>query len=330
MANNVEIINGSFRLSAGQRVVNNETISTASRIVNSRGGREGHIIEIRAKFPNGHCLKSWVWFDFYNNYIDFVGFQEFNPNLIRSGLNFGEPFKFSGFSSTITHDFTNFFNVFTMEWTKDYIYWKLNGKQYHKESINRYFEYKNGMNYNKIREPFDSEYLITFEVRCDPIDDRRVDKNSWTNPYLFIDYIKIYYSSDSETDESIQNKTENLRNKTENLRNETENFRNKTENLRNETENFRNKTEIAENGSKLNDSVVIKYVIIGFLVLFLMSIVFFCFVLYFIKKVTSIKKSIDSANNNDSETTKGDDIRESFDLYDDNEHRYYEIVESRI
>jgi hypothetical protein len=95
------------------------------------------------------------------------------------------------------------------------------------------------MNYNKIREPFDSEYLITFEVLCDPINDRRVDKNSWTNPYLFIDYIKIYYSSDSKTDESIQNKTGNLR----------------------------NITEIAENGSEINDSAVNKYVIADILVL---------------------------------------------------------------
>jgi hypothetical protein len=228
-----------------------------------------------------------------------VGFEEFNPNLIRSGLNFGKKLKFLGFSSTMTRDFTNVFNVFTMEWTKDYIYWILNGKEYHRESINRYFEYDNGINYNKIREPFDRKYLITFELRCDPINDRRVDKNFRTNPYLFIDYIKIYYSSDSERDESIQNKTGNLR----------------------------NITEIAENGSEFNRSAVIKYVITGFLVLFLMSIVLFCFVLYSIKKTTSIKKSIDSANNNDSETTNRDDIRESVDLQ---ENYYYEIVESQV
>jgi hypothetical protein len=286
-------------LSADQRVVNNETILTASRIFNARDGWDGHtlIFEVSAKFPNGHCFKSWVWLDFIGgDYIDFVGFEEFNPNLIRSGLNFGKQLKFSGFSSIIDHDFTNVFNVFTMEWTKDYIYWKLNGKQYHKESINRYIEFENGRYYYKIREPFDRKYLITFEVRCDPINDRRVDKDRWTNPYLFIDYIKVYKSYDSETDEIIQNKT-----------------------------------GIAKNVSQDNDSAIIKYVMTGFLVLFLMLIVFFCFVLYFINKRTSITKSIISAKNNDYGVPKRDDFRESFDVFDNNNEQndYYEIVESQ-
>jgi hypothetical protein len=276
---------------------------TASRIISN--ARKGHIIEIRAKFPNGHYFKSWVWLDFtdeYIDYIDFVGFEQFNPNLIRSGLNFGNPLKFSGFSSIIDHDFTNVFNVFTMEWTKDYIYWKLNGKQYHRKFINRY-ESENGINYNKIRESFDAKYKINFEVRYDPINDRRVDKNCWTNPYLFIDYIKIYQnSSDSETDESIQNKTENLK----------------------------NITGIEKNGPQLNDSAIIKYGITGFLVLFLMSIIFFCFVLYFINKRTSITNSINRANNNDYETTKRDNFRESFDLYENNEQNDYDIIESQV
>ncbi len=84
------------------RVVNNESILTASKILNARGGWgwgwKGGKIEIRAKFPNGHCLKSYVWLDSRDSnlknrgweYIDFVSFQEFNPNLIRSGLNFGK------------------------------------------------------------------------------------------------------------------------------------------------------------------------------------------------------------------------------------------------
>jgi hypothetical protein len=186
----------------------------------------------------------------------------------------------------MTYDFTNVFNVFTMEWTKDYIYWKLNGKQYHNESINKYFELENGINYNKIRAPFDGKYKLTFTMSCVPISNRRVDKSSWTNPYLLIDYIKIN-SSESDDD--------------------------------------------SENGSELNDSAVIKYGIIGFLVLFFIS-VFFCFVLYFINKRNSITKSINSAKNNDYETKKRDDFRRSFDLYDDNneENNYYEIVESQV
>jgi hypothetical protein len=205
----------------------------------------------------------------------------------------------------MTYDFTNVFNVFTMEWTIDYIYWKFNGKEYHREFINRYFEFENGTYHNKIREPFGGKYTIFFQIVCDPINDRRVDKNRWTNPYLFIDYIKIYQnSSDSETDESIQNKTENLK----------------------------NITGIEKNVSQHNDSAIIKYGITGFLVLFLMSIAFFCFVLYFIKKRTSITKSVNSANNNYDETTKRDHFRETVDLYDDNnEHNYdYEIVESQV
>jgi hypothetical protein len=250
---------------------------------------------MRAKFPNSDCVESWVWFsristDSHFNalydgpeYIDFVSFEKFNPHFIRSGLNFGTRGRFSGFRSVINYDFTNVFNVFTMEWTKDYIYWKLNGKEYHREFINRYFEFENGINYSKIRAPFDEKYLITFTISCDPINDQRVDKNFWTNPYLFIDYIKIYDSFDSE------------------------------------------------NGSQLNDSTVIKYGITGFLVLFFMS-VFFCLVLYYIKKRKSIKKSINSTNNNDYDTVKIDDFRQSVDLYDDNnaDNYYYEIVESQV
>jgi hypothetical protein len=279
---------------------------------NAGGGWYGGIIEMRAKFPNAHCLKSYVWLSLTDSnlkkrgheYIDFVSFQDFNPNLIRSGLNFGKQIKFSGVWQFMTKDFTNVFNVFTMEWTEDYIYWKFNGKIYWKECINRYFEFENGTNYNKIREPFDGKYSIVFELRCDPInDDRQVDKNSWTNDYLFIDYIKIYHSSDSETHGSIENNFENLK----------------------------NITVIAENGSELNDSAVIKYVITSFLVLLFMSIVLLCFVLYFIKKRTSITKSSDSAKNNDSDTTKRDDFRKSVDLYGDNiEHNYYAIGASQI
>jgi hypothetical protein len=266
---------------------------------------------MRAKFPNGHCLQSWVWLALRDSdlnditeglkYIDFVSFEEFDPHLIRSGLNFGKQRKFSGFSSSMNYDFTNVFNVFTIEWTKDFIYWKLNGKQYHREFINRYFEFENGKNYNKIRKPFDGKYEIAFTISCVPINGLRVDKNGLTNPYLFIDYIKIYYSSDSQTHASIENNTEILK----------------------------NTTIIAENGSKLNDSEVIKYGIIGFLALFLATIIFFCFVLYFIKKRTSITKTIIRANSNDYKTTKRDDFRESFDSYDDNnENDYYAIVES--
>ncbi len=289
LPNNIEVINGSLRLSADQRVVNNETITTGSEVTIASGS-EGGIIEMRAKFPNGECLNwSWVWlfrvlrdssFNEYqgNEWIDFVSLGESNPHLIRSGLNFGSRLKFSGFSAIIDHDFTNVYNVFTMEWTKDYIYWKLNGKQYHNESINKYFELEDGINYNKIRAPFDGKYKLTFTMSCVPISNRRVDKSSWTNPYLLIDYIKIN-SSESDDD--------------------------------------------SENGSELNDSAVIKYGIIGFLVLFFIS-VFFCFVLYLINKRNRITKSINSAN-------KRDDFRKSFDLYDNNEEsNYYEIVESQV
>ncbi len=95
---------------------------------------------------------------------------------------------------------------------------------------------------------------------------------------------------------------------------------------------MKNITGIAKNVSEDNDSAIIKYGIIGFLLLFFMSIVFFCFVLYYINKRTSITKSINSANNNDYETTKRDDFRQSVGLYDDNnEHNcYYEIVESQV
>jgi hypothetical protein len=262
---------------------------------------------MRAKFPNGHCLRSSILlkrFGLKNRgsaYIDFVSFQEFDPHFVKSGLNFGKPLKFSGFRSSMTFDFTNVFNVFTMQWTKDYIYWKLNGKEYCRELINRYFEFENGKNHNKIREPFDRRYVVFIELICD---DRRVDKNSWTNPYLFIDYIKIYYSSDSETDGSIVNNNEILK----------------------------NITVIAENGSQPNDSAVIKYGITGFLVLFFMSIVLFCFVLHFNSKRTSITKSNNSVNNNDYETTKRDDFRKSVDFYDDNneDNNYYAIIESQV
>jgi hypothetical protein len=295
LPNNIQVINGSLRLSADQRVDNNKTITTGSE-VSIAGGSDWGIIEMCARFPNGQCLKSWVWFSRVfrdsdlneyegQEYIDFVSFEKFNPHLIRSGLNFGKHNKFSGFMLSMTYDFTNVFNVFTMEWTKDFIYWKLNGKEYHNEFINKYFEFENGINYNKIRAPFDGKYKITFTISCVPINDRRVDKNSSTNPYLLIDYIKMN-SSESDND--------------------------------------------SENGSELNDSAVIKYGITGFLVLFFMS-VSFCFVLYFIKKRTSITKSINRANNNDSKTTKRDDFRESFDLYDNNEQNYYyEIVDSQV
>jgi hypothetical protein len=89
-----------------------------------------------------------------------------------------------------------------------------------------------------------------------------MDKNCWRNQYLFVDYIKIYYSPDFETDGSIVNNT-----------------------------------EIAKNVSQDNDSAIIKYGIIGFLVLSF----------YFIKKRTSKTKSI--KKNNDSEPSKCDNFR---------------------
>ncbi len=263
---------------------------------------------MRVKFPNGHCLKSLVWLGPKHSnwkvrgpeYIDFVSFQEFNPNLIRSGIwkkTFGKQLEFSGFRSSMTYNFTNVFNVFTMEWTKDYIYWKLNGQIYWTELINGHFELENGTNHNKIREPFYGKYTISFQLVCDPINDRRVDENCWTNPYLFIDYIKIYYSPDSETHE-----------------------------------NLKNITATAEDGSELNHLAVSKYVMTGFLALFLMLIVFFCFVLYFINKRTNIANSINRANSNNYETTKKGDFQESFDLCDNNSEQndYYEIVESQV
>jgi len=89
---------------------------------NAGGGWYGGIIEMRAKFPNGHCLKSAVWLFPTDSkryrgvpYIEFVSFEKFNPHLIRSGLNFGTHGQFSGFRSSMTYDFTNVFNVFTME-----------------------------------------------------------------------------------------------------------------------------------------------------------------------------------------------------------------------
>jgi hypothetical protein len=50
-----------------------------------------------------------------------------------------------------------------------------------------------------LEDDYKKKYIVNIHLTCDPINDnRRVDKNSWTNPYLFIDYIKIYYSPDSE------------------------------------------------------------------------------------------------------------------------------------
>jgi hypothetical protein len=57
-----------------------------------------------------------------------------------------------------------------MEWTKDYIYWKLNAEIYWTQFIDTYFEFEIGRNYNKIREPFERQYFLYFQLYCDPND----------------------------------------------------------------------------------------------------------------------------------------------------------------
>ena len=146
---------------------------------------------MRAKFPKGESLISSVWLRSANSdsqnqrmdKIDFVINQE--PYIIRSGIVSGINNKFSGFEGILPLDVTNDYNVFTMEWKTNFICWRINGNIYWNEStfIDRYFE-------SEIVKSFTKRFFILFEIsRTSNVLN---DKNSWTNPFLFVDYIRIY------------------------------------------------------------------------------------------------------------------------------------------
>jgi len=202
---NIHVINGSLRLSANRRTVNNTFVLTGSGILNpSRNWNQG-LFEVRVKIPNDNEFEPLIWLrpiDQESPKIILFSVLNSNPVIIQSGLLM-ESNKFAGFEEPFYNKLiANDFNVFSMEWRRNYICWKVNGQLYWNETI---YKYLDSERYNDdIKQLFASRFFINLGLRPDHFIHPSLKEYSQIPSYFYIDYIKVYYRNDSNVDNSLE------------------------------------------------------------------------------------------------------------------------------
>ncbi len=179
-------------------MIDNKTISTASQLFNIKGNWNEGLFKIRLKLPKGDNLESSIWLTptaNTNNRINLVSVVKQEPYIIKSGIMYGNNQTSYGFEGTLPYDITGGYNVFTMEWTKNYICWKINGDLYHNQSLDKFYESKEIKNSNETESIFNEKFFIIFEINMNSTLAERVDtieNKSLISPHLYVDYIRIY------------------------------------------------------------------------------------------------------------------------------------------
>ena len=116
--------------------------------------------------------------------------------IIQSGLNAGLMSKFYGCREKLntTRDVTEEFHEFIVEWTKWDVIWSVDGNVYCNQSLRQYFPWKGNIIHDKLRMPFDRNFFLKFEVHFNfkGNSDVVLNKSSWTQPVLYVDYFKSY------------------------------------------------------------------------------------------------------------------------------------------
>jgi hypothetical protein len=179
-------------------VIDNKTISTASQLFNIKDNWNEGLFEIRVKLPKGDNIESEIWLTptaNTNNRINLVSVVKQEPYIIKSGIIYENHETSYGFEGTLPYDITSGFNVFTMEWTKNYIYLKIYGDLYHNQSLDKFYESQEMKNSNETESTFNGKFFIIFEINMNSTLAERVDtieNKSLISPHLYVDYIRIY------------------------------------------------------------------------------------------------------------------------------------------
>lgn len=169
------------------------------------------------KFPKDKYLSAFIYMNPYGNFseskdtewiygsIDFMTqITGLDAHYVKSGLKYGVNQLYRGFVGSIKN-ITSTFNEISMEWENQSIIWRLNEIQFHKEKFDKLLQYDNsGKYYKSLGEPFNKYFYIGIEISVDPkiYTENRFDVHTWTDPYLYIDYIRVYEWNEEQMDQS--------------------------------------------------------------------------------------------------------------------------------
>jgi len=157
-------MNGSLRLSADQRVINNKTVLTNSQIFDTRGNWNEGLLEMRIKLPKGDNLSSSISMRSKTDVskrIDLISVISQEQHIITSGITYGNHKK--GFEGILPFDITSDYIILTIQSNKHYICWKINGNIYLNETTHFETEFQNQL--NKTGNLLKDQFFIVFDMR---------------------------------------------------------------------------------------------------------------------------------------------------------------------
>jgi len=171
--------------------------------------------EIRARMPKGKHLWPAIWMmpqdSAYGGWaasgeIDIMEYRGERPDTILGTLHYGGAWPNNAASgsgelkiSGIT-DFSADFHTFALEWEQNEMRWYVDGKEFHKENLNRSFYSGKGTNpYTANRQPFDKDFFFILNVAVggDFFPSATygtlsvAEAKAWAKPTMEIDFVRV-------------------------------------------------------------------------------------------------------------------------------------------
>jgi len=169
--------------------------------------------EIKAKMPKGKHLWPAIWMmpqdSVYGGWaasgeIDIMELRGEQPDIILGTIHYGGAWPNnanSGSGNTKISGITDFsadFHVFALEWEQNEMRWYVDGKEYHKENLNRAFYSGKGTNpYTANRQPFDKDFHFILNVAVggdffNGLGSLAVSEaKNWAKHTMEVDYVRV-------------------------------------------------------------------------------------------------------------------------------------------
>jgi len=212
---NVRIENGNLVLNVKvEEYAGGQQHFTSGRIITAKTWTYGKF-EAKAKLPKGKHLWPAIWMMPQNSLfgmwaasgeIDIMEYRGDNDSVIQGSIHYGGSWPNMQYSGSgekdFKIDFSADFHIFALEWNTNDMIWSLDGKEYHREAINKMMWSGKGTNpYTKNGQPFDQPFFFVLNIAVSgnffpadrfgpPVTPDEARK--WTKPTMEVDYLRVY------------------------------------------------------------------------------------------------------------------------------------------
>ena len=207
--NSIQLINGVLVMTAVQQNILERNFTTAT--INAKHLFQYGRVDLRVALPQGKALKTVM--------LLIKAKENYEENRGDENIEILADLQFDNFYTRIAHYNSSFgteasypanrsFQVYSLEWNKQMITWKLNGETRRKFHLDRVLD----SFYEEKGQPFNAEFYLSIRLQVYKFknDELSISNNfhtRWNCPSLLIDYVRIY-----QQDNTTENQLEVLKN----------------------------------------------------------------------------------------------------------------------